>query len=431
MQKKLLKDAIFLLSRLDIIPRIQNLTIGVAWSQRHLEWAGIDIGTPEYTSFLRPVWAGFGEVLPRAVNVSNLYCMSVQLTQSLLTTMVGLPMLHTLKLHTCTVAIDQSLDNFPYLPQVVNVILAQTHDISDHSSLRCLRLFPNLRMLAVTGFTRQELGLLDEAFRERCNPFRTLERVIVTHLNHEEVPLLSAWIRAAKRSGESLRLTHFKLMTEVGLKRDVLMDLISSLEGAALHTLSLDGLSYVGADLFEAIARLFPDLHTLTLVHRQNLLQRECKPSVWPGPSWENAQHLAAFRSLKMFSWNFAISLIDGSAFDLPCLEEGYPDELPWWERADDFYIYDWESYGRLFAAYCPSLEVLLFLERNFVSLECTMARSQTDGKVKVQASPMPITRTMTHLMEQINPDISFGFENPWVIGINSKIQEGPSPQLP
>ncbi|EED84296.1 predicted protein [Postia placenta Mad-698-R] len=165
MQKKLLKDAIFLLSRLDIIPRIQNLTIGVAWSQRHLEWAGIDIGTPEYTSFLRPVWAGFEEVLPRAVNVSNLYCMSVQLTQSLLTTMVGLPMLHTLKLHTCTVAIDQSLDNFPYLPQVVNVILAQTHDISDHSSLRCLRLFPNLRMLAVTGFTRQELGLLDEAFR--------------------------------------------------------------------------------------------------------------------------------------------------------------------------------------------------------------------------------------------------------------------------
>ncbi|EED81188.1 predicted protein [Postia placenta Mad-698-R] len=247
----------------------QNLTIGVAWSQRHLEWAGIDIGTPEYTSFLRPVWAGFGEVLPRAVNVSNLYCI-------------------------------------------------------------------------------QELGLLDEAFRERCNPFRTLERVIVTHLNHEEVPLL------------------------IGLKRDVLMDLISSLEGAALHTLSLDGLS-----------------------------------------------------------WNFAISLIDGSAFDLPCLEEGYPDELPWWERADDFYIYDWESYGRLFAAYCPSLEVLLFLERNFVSLECTMARSQTDGKVKVQASPIPIARTMTHLMEQINPDISFGLENPWVIGINSKIQEGPSPQLP
>ncbi|PCH42303.1 hypothetical protein WOLCODRAFT_42592, partial [Wolfiporia cocos MD-104 SS10] len=139
------------------------------------------------------------------------------------------------------------------------------------------------------------------------------------------------------------------------------MTLLSALRGAPLTALSLVGLSYVGEELFENLASAFPDLGALTLVHRQNDLQRRTGPSMWPGTTWEYAARLAGFTNLRYFKWNFDIRPVSVDVMcDLPLAERDYEEvESSLLEPTDD--PSDWQSLARLFLVYCPTLEHLVF----------------------------------------------------------------------
>ncbi|KAH9928264.1 uncharacterized protein B0H18DRAFT_252721 [Fomitopsis serialis] len=304
----------------------------------------------------------------------------------------------------------------PTLSTVVNLILFP-QNVPGAEMLEMIGLVPNVRSLTVTGLPRWPCTLPIDDFRRQCNPFRVVERVNFSHIDNEDVFLLFNWIREAAVTAEhGLRITHLRLELKYGLQRDEVFQLIGALEGAPLRTLALEGISYVEADLFTHLAEAFPNLSALTLIHRQNTPQRASRPSRWPDATWEYAARLAAFPCLRHFMWNFDLRPLQCSTtFDLPYAEAGYPattgQEL-YRHFEENCFETAWDILPRLFCAYCPTLEALIFSMLDVVLLEFTMARSKT-GKLVVQVNGEPGHSDLCVSNNPIWPT-NTSFENPW-----------------
>lgn len=266
-------------------------------------------------------------------------------------------------------------------PAVWNLTLVPEH-IPGYEMLRLIALFPNMRCL--TGMPKGGLCTLpDDEFRQKCNPFLTLERANFAHIDDDDdVRIVFEWILAAGQA-RPLRLTHFRLELECGLQHDELAQLLLVLTGAPLRVLALEGLALVEDDLFTRLSDAFPELTGLTLIHRQNLQQTTSRPSQWPGTTGEYARRLgSAFPALHHFIWNFHIwPLSCGTTFDLSLAEAGYPTALSREECEENCFEADWGILPRLFCAYCPKLETLVFSLLHIALMEFTVVRS-ADGAV-------------------------------------------------
>ncbi|PCH42301.1 hypothetical protein WOLCODRAFT_137831 [Wolfiporia cocos MD-104 SS10] len=374
----------FLLSRADIMQRIRSLVISSFWDDDSLERADMAPGSPAHEDFFAPVKRGILRVLNGTNNVLQLHLGQLVITRSIISAMTSMHALSTLTLGGCRLGFNlRSLSRAPQLPQVVNATFTLFFP-AHYDSLHVLYILPNVRKLTLMGMGVQRLFISGYADTDG------------------DILMLAAWIANASRdTGQRLPLTHFKLEIGRGIRQHALMTLLSALRGAPLTALSLVGLSYVGEELFENLASAFPDLGALTLVHRQNDLQRRTRPSVWPGTTWEYAARLAGFANLRYFGWNFDIRPVSVDVMcDLPLAEKNDEEaESLFSEPVDD--TSDWQSIARLFLVYCPMLERLLFISNTTSQLECIITKDQS-GKITIDAQIH--THVYQDYYKEVNP---------------------------
>ncbi|CCM06320.1 uncharacterized protein FIBRA_08572 [Fibroporia radiculosa] len=388
--QELSQDITFLLSRTDITQRIRNLSLGNQWSSDHLALAGLDLSDDPnaYATFFAPVCKGFESVLTRASDVVDL-CLSTTISPQMLFAMAAMANLRTLEIIDCRFS-TRPQTQLPRLTSVINASFIITSDDDDDADevLLLLASLPNLRMLCVDGSPYKPFRMHQIGFDKGDEPPRRIERISLAQIARDQLPVLGIWIRRAAELNDGRScLTHFKLEVEYGLGRDELADLISALRGAPMDTLILDGLAYVGLDLFADISSAFPGLRSLTLFRRENSLQRRCSRSRWPEPSWTYASYLSRFTNLQHFGWNFDINpyCVYSPRF-LLLMENGYSTES--WESvfqsAADECFTEWECLARLFAAYCATLQSLSFAVSDVVAIQDFSISRDNEGKVTV-----------------------------------------------
>ena len=160
------------------------------------------------------------------------------------------------------------------------------------------------------------------------------------------------------------------------------------------------GLTYVGEDLFAALAEAVPALSTLTLVLRQDPHQDDRKPSGWPGTTYQYAPYLAAFPRLTTFAWNYKLMPLCGTfPSDLRIYEDQCSatssvddaddstwDRLPHSGKRDGITLCgdDWERVARLFLVHIPTLRSFPLLSGVSLDVEyCTT--TDAAGKIAVK----------------------------------------------
>jgi hypothetical protein len=141
---------------------------------------------------------------------------------------------------------------------------------------------------------------------------------------------------------------------------------LDALQAESLQVLVLEGLAQAEFSLFSHISNRFPYLLALTVIRRASDRQLVTRHVRWPGLSWEYPQHMQGFSHLKYFSWNFNHGPIFTQASTaLLHFENGFSsskmasrEEYDDLEEGLDDYFDDDKWLPRLFAVYCPSLEV-------------------------------------------------------------------------
>ena len=413
MRSVLLADFQFLLSRPDILERIQKMQIENMWTEALQTAADIQpYQVPGVEHFFSPINQEIVATLSMATHLQGFHLNNFTLTRVMLHAMASLNALRTLIVHACPIEELAALETLPVVPSVVNLTLAPGH-VPGYEVVQLVALFPNMRYLTVAGRPKGGSCTLPfEEFRQAHNPFRTLERANFEHIDDEDVPVLFEWILAAGQA-TGLRLTHFRLELEYGLVRDELAQLLPALAGAPLRVLALEGVSHVDDDLFTRLAGAFPALTALTLIRRQNTRQTTSRPSHWPGTTAEYARRLAAFPALRHFVWNYYIwPLRCDTTYDLPLVEAGYPGELSEEDFEENCYEAKWDILPRLFRAYCPTLETLVFSLLHVALMEYTIMRS-ADGGIQWRYRE----RAPSEQFDKINPMLSAKstpFENSW-----------------
>lgn len=415
MRSQLLADFQFLLSRPDIVERIQNMQIENMWTEA-LQTA-VDIRpsqVPRVEHFFSPINRQIVATLSMATHLQAFHLNNYSLTTEMLLAMASMDALHTLIVHACSIEELPAFDTLPAIPSVVNLTLAPGH-VPGYEAVQLVALFPNMRYLTVAGRAKGGFCTLPyEEFRQTHNPFRTLERANFEHIDDDDVPVLFEWILAAGQA-TGLRLTHFRLELECGLVRDELVQLLSALAGAPLRVLALEGVAHVDDDLFARLAGAFPALTALTLIRRQNMRQTTSRPSHWPGTTAEYARRLAAFPALRHFVWNYYIwPLRCETTYELPLVEAGYPTELSQEEFEENCYEAKWDILPCLFRAYCPTLETLVFSLLHLALMEFTIVR-MADGKIQWRYREM----APSEQFDKNNPMLTSKatpFENSWNI---------------
>ncbi|OBZ72252.1 hypothetical protein A0H81_07928 [Grifola frondosa] len=396
---RFLKDIEFLMSRPDILGRIRNLRVSNEWGHDLLSWAGLHSDSTDYCPFYAPILRTIGDVIVSAPSLQKLSSNDI-ITRELLLCVAANSSLRTLDLRSCRfMPINGPTRELPVIKSVVNVylsVLAPRYD----EILNIIGILPNLRFLTISGAPDCGVLLPPEYFRARHNPFRSLERLILTYFVHFHAAELATWIHDALRTpGASLRLTHVKIHTRLPVSQRSVDTLIDALKHAPLQTLALEGLSYVGLDLFDRLASSLPNLYDLTLINRHNGRQRKSQANIWPYPMWEYAKRMAGFKRLRYFAWNYSLEPVEaGTTFDLPFMEDGYPDQ--WYMDFADTYFEDLESTCHLFLAHCGSLEWLVFLMGHAVEVMYEISRDH-HGKVDIKMERWKFAERI----DQANPD--------------------------
>lgn len=365
MKRKLLSQIDFILAHPEILRRMQKLTIKDEWPGLIKEAMGIESYMVGHAAFFKQILGGIENVLGR-LNLSELCCMAVDLTPGMLEALARMDALRTAEFVDCPSHPGPAeLAALPRLSSVTNACLTIRHEAED-DLLELMALLPNVRCLVIeaSGGADFEIPGAPQDFSQWCNPFRCLERLYISQIG--DIDALSSWLRLCASAVGGLRLTHFKLKVGPGLEEDELMNLIGALETAPLRVLVLEGIAYAELDLFDILAETFPQLEALTLIRRENTSQITTKPCGWPHATWEYAPHLAGFRCLKYFAWNFRIDPVPETVtWDLPLMEAGFADPAAWPEKDwETDAMYECKSVADLFEAYCETLEILVCLSK-------------------------------------------------------------------
>ncbi|KAL0567372.1 hypothetical protein V5O48_014620 [Marasmius crinis-equi] len=393
--KELIHQVDFLLARPDLIEAIQNLTFSDDWMA---ETTIIPAFRPlrRESTFYAPINSSLYKLLASCQSLTNLSIGYFALTSDWLRAISQLTKLHTLRLH-CARIDDDSIEcgilrrRIPPSPHILNLFwydsLGEADDIPSRESggqgvWFTLLLFPNL--VTFNHKTYQSMGWIPEAaVRGRSNHFFYRLRRVNLNLVVGLVPVLTAWLNTCRlRTATSCTLTHFKLRTDRLLADNTVIALLESIQSAPLEVLVFEGLKDGSLTLMERIAQLFPDLIGLTLIKRENRLQRETKLVPWPHQSGEYATRLRGFRKLRYFGWNYRISILEptpSALLDLERVATGSQEVLPPWSPDDDWFE-DPFAIALPFASHCPTLEIV-GLEDRFCH-QFAISRGP-DGQVK------------------------------------------------
>lgn len=334
---------------------MREIKLGCAWPAEFFDKA-----VEEPATYWSPVLSTLTDVLRHTPNVQKLYTHAMPLDLNILASIVDLSDLHTFESSNGTSPIWETVVDLPRSLSVVNAHLRMSNEDS-FSLWNLLILFPHILVLTICGSEYFFLPRPD--IRARLPIFRTLRRLFLDWIDIEEVDSLCEWILACKASFGSLHLTHFKLQSMYGLTRDQTLGLLDALSTSPMDILVLEGISYVGGDVFQHIAQTFPDLKGLTLVYRQNDMQRRTDAAEWPYPSWALAAHLSVFSALKHFGCNFRVTPLEASPSMMIPLEENFAESGEW-RQEDDFYFFDEYVVPRLWAVHCQTLETVALVAR-------------------------------------------------------------------
>jgi len=376
-QKNLLRDLDFLCNRNDILRKIRTLRIIGHFVEDDFRLAGILNNAESEREYFFPLLDKFQVVIREAINIQTLSVSCFKLSEAVMTELVSLNDLRTIELRLCQLPPAEKLQPSLSVQNALVSMTKQTH----RTQWRLLFPFVALRNLTLIG-GRIQTAFPPNEVRQIHNPFKTLQRFFVSGISFTDSLVLSSWIReAALPVGPGIRLTHFKFDGgREGLKTLQIRDLLRSLSTAPMQCFALEGIHDGSLDLFDDISASFPNLISLSLSHRQSNRQTKTRSATWPNASWEYASRLSNFHSLKYFRWNFKLTLNE----PIIPIQFLYPDEL----AVDQYeftvgYWEDWDAIVRVLAAYCPTLEMVAFLEGQMPFVEYRVART-SDGSNRI-----------------------------------------------
>ncbi|KAL0066373.1 hypothetical protein AAF712_006632 [Marasmius tenuissimus] len=349
--EQLLRQLNFLETRPDLTDAIQHLNITDGWKQDvHLYKLSFFHPYTHDQRFYGPINISLNGLLSSCHILTHLSISYCAITGDWLRTISCLEKLHTIRLFMAYIkdeAVEADIihDRIPLSPQVLNVYWTETENTPSHGLWYTLILFPNL-----LTFGRKTIKV------EGWLPVTDIQR----------------------------RCLHFcaGVFTSVTLKTDLphsdttAISLLEALQSAPLEVLVLEGVKDGSLTLFERIANLFPDLIGLTIIRRENTLQRRTNLSRWPHQCGEYALTMRGFRRLKYFGWNFYVPPDDTTPAALLRFEEramreaeGTPEpeedehSMEFYRRRRDeseaAYFQDSGSIALPFAAHCSMLEVM------------------------------------------------------------------------
>ncbi|KDQ63368.1 hypothetical protein JAAARDRAFT_53592 [Jaapia argillacea MUCL 33604] len=398
-----------LLSRPDILQNTSELVSNNDW---HMDDRDVieEILIPDV--FYTPITERLADVISACNNLTHVSLSSWTIDQRMLFALTSLSHLHTLTVSRCSVDIPVehlSLDLFPPSHSVVNLEIRLRPYVLDYpQSWPLIPFFPSARCLVMSEITESRFELPRHDFIRDHIPLCNLTRLQLEGL--DDGHLLGDWLRVASRSGEGLRLTHFKLRAGYGMDSDEVFDLIDSLSKAPLQVLVLEGLDYVEFDLFDRIGAEFPSLIALTIIHRHSDRQRETNECLWPHAYWEYASRLQAFPRLEHLGLNFLFDWLHGSPNALLLAENDFPEEM-WMQFAEDEYIPMNNSIPRAFGAYCPTLKTFSYEAKRGCSPLFKIWR-EADGSMGVTDDETALKEMFRH-SKVYNPD---GLLTRWLI---------------
>ncbi|KAF8999421.1 hypothetical protein BDQ17DRAFT_1360993 [Cyathus striatus] len=361
----LIKQAEFLLSRPDLMNVVSSLWIGFT-AMDMLRRAGVNVILGN--AFFAPMFKVLKDVILNCRNLRDLSISTLDLSSEILQAACSLCNLITLDLHCIT-------------PQksILNLVLMDSSQPT-FNVWAPVAMCSSLRTLSVVNIGTQTLepSLL---VSRRSKVFATLEKLNVGPISNAGVLDLTRWIEL--NSAEApLTLTHLKMSAATGLEERFIFQLVDALESAPLQVLVLEGIKEGSFELFDRIAAKCPHLLGLTVIRRENVLQKDTKLATWPHASYEYAPHFSAFQRLEHFSWNFRVSDLDQTPAAMQYFEEGFISEDEVFRRhlsgeftEDDDYFFDAYYVAYPFAAHCRTLKSFAIVSGRMLDNFCYIKR--------------------------------------------------------
>ncbi|KAI0789865.1 hypothetical protein C8Q75DRAFT_806526 [Abortiporus biennis] len=387
----------FFLSRPDILRTIDDIHFDTNWDWGRFYEVGIDNERKFQASF-SPIMSQINTLLRGATAVTHVKMSRLFLSESLVSALQSLPKLLSIEIISCRLP---PLKDLPQVDSVQNVYLC----ITDRTQLRQWRLIPafiNLRNLVVHGSNFTAL-MPPARFRIAHNPFNTLERLVVSNCQRDDIFVMSSWILAISSSNHP-HLTHLEIVAgPLGITVTDIQLLLRALSGSPMQVLILYGIRYAQLDLLEAIAATFPDLIGLTLSYRHGIPRVSGEPdTLWPRPLWEYAERLALFHSLKFFQWNQTVNFVEYSTGSLPYFESNFSvDSSGDTTSLEDDQFMDWDVDVKTMAAYCPTLKYVAYLSRGpGTSVEYDISRTP-EGHILISlvSQKKSVQRSVYHVL--------------------------------
>ncbi|THU92015.1 hypothetical protein K435DRAFT_907267 [Dendrothele bispora CBS 962.96] len=205
-----------------------------------------------------------------------------------------------------------------------------------------------------------------------------------------QIPFMTEWIDESRlRTTSTCNLTHLKLQMYRSIGDDIAIPLLESLQSAPLEVLVFEGIKDGSLTLISRIAQIFPDLVGLTLIRRENHIQKKTKEATWPHQSWEYANQFNGFHRLKYFEWNFAVPFDDVTPSAMLTFEElasgsnNTDTSFKEWDEPMSEYFDDTQSVTLPFAVCCPTLKVITLYSCS-CRFYCGISRGPK-GKIQVE----------------------------------------------
>ncbi|KAJ3489475.1 hypothetical protein NLI96_g2109 [Meripilus lineatus] len=342
----------FIMARPDILNNIADLGMfGIRYELAKRAFNS-RVGSQESEDYFGPIESRAGLLLQRIHNVERLELGNIYISPSMYRCLRTFNRLTSLSVFSSQLAVNEE---YVQCPSILNACIGLF--AGGLVLWPLLATWPNLRVLNV--MSTDSLDLIGAINRTAHNPFHTLERLALDDAEPEDVRFFTTWMWDTP----SLKLTHFWLNAGIsGILPSVTRDVLPTLSLAPLQVLVLEGILHAEPRLLDDIAHALPNLRALTLLYRTAPGTKTTRSTIarWPYTSWEYASQLQGFRQLEFFGWNFHLDPNE-RAFHrtLQLFETGF--SLNWKEMGKEESLADHDSIARALAAYCPTLEYVVF----------------------------------------------------------------------
>jgi hypothetical protein len=396
-----LERAAFLLSREDLLQRLNSLYLSNQWYPGHFEieyTANGYMPTTQEPSFFDPVHERNLNVLQYAAQITRLEIAGFEISKNYLISMHSLHSLHSVVFRVCSAQwnIRDAVTRGEYNPThlVLNIRMFVSGEVTGdgpNSMWYLLPFFVNIKTLTIQLLRDGRDQFPPPEVRGVFNPFQKLERFDISGTS-VEVWRLVDWIQAGISPDETLKLTHFKIKTRRPILLDEFTQLLEVLSHAPqIHTCVFDGLatSIVVPSVFDAISRYLPGLVGLTVATYDDTAGRSGRSyAAWPSPTWEYAMRFSGLPFLQYFSWNNRF-LKEFTPIWIVLLEDGFPvagSDEKWqymFDAVQHGHIDEYQSVAAAFAAYCPTLQAITLASQGLSCEGCYIHRQ--DGKLSFE----------------------------------------------